>query len=184
MDYYHQTPDRQQSYFNSFDKFELVSRPFNLFLCNDVVSSWVGAENNIFLLQTARDRLSILITEKGIGEIPLANSSAVPIVSGLSKSALRTYTKMWWDNAKMWKRDWKNDPISFQLVQIMKYFNNIVIFHHLPLWDVIYFTVLLTGIPKTFLGTLELVFCNTCVVVYTFVAVSSPDKVFLFIFTI
>lgn len=34
MDYYRRTANNSQSYFNSFDKFELVS-PFILMLCND-----------------------------------------------------------------------------------------------------------------------------------------------------
>lgn len=54
MDYYHRTPN-SQSYFNSFDKFELVSpnpnHSFNLILCNDAslcMSERVGEAKHFY----------------------------------------------------------------------------------------------------------------------------------------
>lgn len=75
MDYYHRTPNRQ-SYFNSFDKFELVSvHSVNLVLCNDVegIGKWVECDGS-----------DIDWREKGIEEIPLENSSVTHFSSKAS----------------------------------------------------------------------------------------------------
>jgi hypothetical protein len=82
MDYYHRTPNTQ-SYFNSFDKFELVSPRKKLILCDDVSFCAIFATPPRRMEERdEKDRPLILISaKKGIAEHSISKFFLSSIVS-------------------------------------------------------------------------------------------------------
>lgn len=91
-----------------------------------------------FLWAGCERRITERLIWKGIGGIPLANSFATSIVTMFFIIANTKRLQ----ETKILASEW---TVSAQLLEIMKYFNNKVIFHHLPLWDVISFAIFLAG---------------------------------------
>lgn len=138
MDYYHRTP-HTQSYFNSFDKFELVSVPRGkiLILCNDVsfCASFSG-----WWAETGRDggrrlaRLILILAEKGFSELEIPLVEFLRI-SSHCKHFSDDFLSILWARSKRKKIPQLPPPLRqpgmnrFQ--GLWKYFNNRVISRHL-----------------------------------------------------